>query len=178
MTMSQGPNNAGRTEDIATGGFAWVNPDNVSACDGIDATSGCVVGVDSNALQVTQFGFSVPTLATVIGVSVSVTRDSTLNTAFDKIVQLMLNNVLIGVNKADLVTLWPVAPASVAYGGSADVWGAALTPAIVNNTKFGVRIIVQSASAIPDMPEIDCVIITVYYTMPKYKNDDLEPFPA
>jgi hypothetical protein len=43
----------------------------------------------------------------------------------------------VGNNKA-VATLYPSTFTSQIYGGSADVWGASLTPAIVNSSSFGV----------------------------------------
>jgi hypothetical protein len=51
----------------------------------------------------------------------------------------------IGSDKAS-ASYWPVAATEVIYGAATDVWGATLTPAVINSSNFGVRLSVFSNS--------------------------------
>lgn len=65
-----------------------------------------------------------------------------------------------GTNKAT-ATAWPTTEAAAVYGGAADLWGATLTPAIVNDADWGVAIAAYVNSG--ETASIDAVTITVHY---------------
>ena len=67
----------------------------------------------------------------------------------------------VGNNLANTTVDWPTTDASVTYGGAGNLWGATLTPAIINNTNFGVGISVIGGNA---AMRIDHVTMRVFFT--------------
>jgi hypothetical protein len=91
-------------------------------------------------LSLTGFGFSIPAGATVVGVTVSLRKETTQLGVFDYSVKLCNGGAVIGSSRAS-ASQWGTAsfPTTV-YGGSGDGWGASLTHTIVNSSTFGIAI--------------------------------------
>lgn len=66
---SQGPNGCG-TGAASGAGTAWSNPTRITVNDGSFADSSLAAGGNSNQLQATNFGFSIPAGSTINGVLV------------------------------------------------------------------------------------------------------------
>jgi len=84
-----------------------------------------------------RFGLSVPSNATILGITASVdlvSQSSTSGTVSQ--IALYYTNAVLGTIKAP-ATPFTTSVTPQSYGGSTDVWGAALTPAIVNDPTFG-----------------------------------------
>jgi len=82
----------------------------------------------------------------------------------DNDVTLLKAGVATGDNKAT-VNSWLVAPGDTeSLGGAADLWGAAWTPADINNANFGVQISAISTQNAPSA-QVDFIQITVTYTV-------------
>src|ERR1039458_7892931 len=132
----------------------------------------------------TGLGFSVPAGATILGVQVSISKDqvsSALTGAVtsDKSVKLLVAGVPSGTDHAS-ATSWevvvlggsPSGGRTASYGSGADMWGLALTPAIVNNPGFGVAIAPKETGTYAggDWAEIDQtpfpVTMEVFYQVP------------
>lgn len=124
-----------------------------------------------------SFGFAIPSFATIIGVKVEVGQKAdTLNTISDSAVYLYNGTANIGDNKAN-ASYWPKSEATQTYGNATDLWGAVLTPAIVNDSGFGVRISAQNGNLTsPKLAQVDFVRITIYYTTPTIP--EVETLPA
>lgn len=150
---------------------AWVSPGN--AAQGASEPSDTAASVTAatydsgditTRLRISSLGFSIPAGATIDGVVVEVRRYCAAGSAVDYRVQLQDDTgTLIGNNKADTGTSWPGSYGSATYGGAADMWGAALTQAMVNDPDFGVVI---SASATGNNTDVYVAWarVTVYYT--------------
>lgn len=148
-----GENNAG------IGATAWTTPGNVTADDAADAT--CNAGASSNYLVARNFGFSVPSEAIIQGITVRV--EASEHTAGTEGLNAQLQNdsgTLVGSSKS--VTISGTGKSVYTYGSTSDVWGASLTPAIVNDADFGVRLWFTTAHDI----RIDFVTIAVEYIIP------------
>lgn len=170
---SQGPNyaasnvslpNAGTNEDAN----AWVSPGSVGADDGTEAsiTAATYDSPDiSELLHCNDFGFSIPSDATIDGIVVEIDRRNSAGAASDNRVQLSTGGFafLVGDNKAATSTDWPTSTAVATYGSSTDTWNAGLTPTQINNIDFGIWISVQADAANTDI-QVDFVRITVHYT--------------
>ncbi len=117
----------------------------------------------SYLLKASNFAFVIPTEATVTGVKVTVERKAA-GTIKDAIVKLLDGSgALQGNDKADTATAWPTSDTAKDYGGDSDTWGATVTPAVINDTDFGVAIAVK-ADAVDSAAYIDYVSMTVYYS--------------
>lgn len=146
--------------------------------------SGLPVGVtvgpggSSVPLLAQNLGFSVPSGATITGVQVGMTRTQSSGTS-----ALYSGNItLTGVActpKSDTYGAgddWSQ-QGSIGYGSQADLWGATLTPAIVNSASFGVSLVAIATGGPGNgaAGEITALTITVYYsTAPATVSDYLE----
>jgi len=145
----------------------WLNTTNLSADDGSEAQITAATydaGDISFRLFTRGFGFSVPVGATIDGVVVEIERRCFAGAAADNRVQLTDDTgALIGSNKAT-ATAWPGTAGIATYGSSSDVWGATLTPTIVNDAQFGVVVSVAASANNTDIG-IDFIRVTVHYTL-------------
>lgn len=165
-----GPNASGTQTVTDRGGLfpTWANPGNAAASDNSRVTTalGSAATPTSDYLDLTNFGFSVPSGATINGITVAIERSvSAASNSQDETVQLIKGGTASGNNKAATATNWPVqaSEASVNYGSTSDLWGLTLTDSDVNASNFGVRIAAKTTSA-SSSPQIDFVSISIDYT--------------
>lgn len=172
-------NNAWSVTAASTPDDSAVATDSVYHIDGTDPDTGAPLGetYGTNYLNFTNFGFSVPGTATVIGVVVTVRRSATVNVSFPGTGDAVDENVLLikagARSGSDYASpdLWPGSYADKVYGGPADMWGNTLTPANVNAATFGVSLRAYITNYLANTEtkvdvSIDAVGITVYYTLP------------
>ena len=98
----------------------------------------------SNYLILKNWGFAIPTDATIVGISFTYYQLCTTagGIMYDYIVKLVDGSGnLVGNNKA-AGYIWPNSgsAASKTYGSSSDTWGASPTPSMVNDSDFGVAL--------------------------------------
>jgi hypothetical protein len=142
---------------------AWTNPNNIKATDGNYATITFSGTGTSDYLEGTNFGFAIPSNATINGIGVVWSLLST-----DVLVSLIKGGTIQGTNYAGidslqfsgLGTLGPVG-----YGGPSDLWGLTLAPSDVNSSNFGAVYQGQESSSKGGTLNVDSVTITVYYTL-------------
>ena len=116
----------------------------------------------TNVLLVTNFGFNIPSDAVIEGVVVGVRRSAVGNVTISAI-------GLAGVfafDKSD-EALWPASFEYKDYGSPTDLWGASLTPALVNGSGFGASLTAQLAAPSGSTIEarVDHIRMTIYYTV-------------
>jgi hypothetical protein len=157
-----GPVYAGLSVDTGSGGtVAWADPGNAEgAPDGEFATVNLVLGGDvSNFMLVNDYSISFDPAGSVAGVTATIWLYA-LTTNQTVTVQLSYLGSPIGTAKT-------FSPASAggeiqkSLGGTSDLWGASLTPAIVNDPSFGVTIQSDNTSAFPNGLEVDAIQIAV-----------------
>lgn len=116
-----------------------------------------------NAFVANNFGFSIPGAASILGVAVSFTSFlQTTSAASVASVALWYSGSQEGTAKTPGTAL-TVTPTLESYGGAADLWGASLTPTIVNDPSFGFAIsetLTTSRSFINSL-----FTVQVYYTL-------------
>jgi hypothetical protein len=140
------------------GATAWTSPGNIVSDNGTDAT--CNAAASSQYLVARNFGFTIPTSATIVGVTVRVeasehsTGDETLNARLQD-----ETGTLVGSGKTASIS--GTGKAIDTYGATNDVWGATLTPAIVNDADFGVRFWFTTAHDV----RVDYVTMAIEYTL-------------
>ena len=133
----------------------------------------------SNYAGFTGFGFSIPAGATILGVIVNITKECIADIAMvatDYSVKLLVAGAPTGTEHASGAD-WPAVLhtsgigtgwGTSSYGASADKWGIALTPAIVNAAGFGVAI--AGTSSTGGYIEINTVpyppTIQIFYSVP------------
>lgn len=162
-----GPNAPGTlVSDSSIGAVAWSNPGNAAASD--DSWATAVIGAavtPSEYLKATNFGFAIPTGATIDGISVSVERSATqANRVADNAVRIVKGGSIGSTDKADGATPWPTSDGAANYGGAADLWGETWAYSDINNSGFGVAISAASTGSGTRTARIDLVTITVTYT--------------
>lgn len=114
-------------------------------------------------MTVAGFGFSIPSAATVLGVTISaviVSQFATTSTLSQA--ALWYSGAQLGTAKTP-GTNFTTSPDTVSYGSAGDMWGASLTPAIVNDTSFGYSMAVNTDTSRVFIGE--AFRVTVYYTL-------------
>ncbi|MCB0533908.1 MAG: choice-of-anchor D domain-containing protein [Lewinellaceae bacterium] len=169
--ISNGPTYPGAGNNVTGAGtIAWSNPSNITANDNSHATIFMTnSGESSNYLQGTDYGFSIPANATIVGIEATIGRfqNSTSGTSIrDVVVSLIKNGTVISNNQAITGSDWPTSETAQSYGGSTDVWGESWTPANINASNFGLALRVNTGTDSDRTGSVDYMQITVYYTLP------------
>ncbi|MFO1019277.1 MAG: hypothetical protein U0903_01040 [Planctomycetales bacterium] len=167
---SQGPNNPGSSvSSPAAGTSFWINPGNVFTSDsnytGFDAES----SGDSEYLDITGFGFSIPAGSTINGILFEVRKReaAAADNIYDKLVKALKAGTAVG---SDLKSAseWGTTFAYASYGGAANLLGTTWTANDINHSGFGIRI--QAAESVGQNTNaegrIDHIRCTVTYTPP------------
>lgn len=161
----QGPNNPS-TFDQEGPGTSWTNPSNVQTQNNIYATISVDNTVVVKSLRAMNYGFSVPTTATINGIEVFVERQAQVTSRItDSTVYLIKGSTTQAVNKADTVTFWADQDVIAIYGAPSDLWSTTWTPAEINSTGFGVAFRPQqTVDSTPVTAYVDWIGVVVYYT--------------
>ncbi|MEM6362812.1 MAG: hypothetical protein AAF745_00185 [Planctomycetota bacterium] len=139
----------------------------MNASDGDNASVTLANGGFSNFLLVTNFGFAIPTSATIQGIFVEIEKASSGaggGSIQDYAVRLIKGGVIQVAESKLNASLWPSVKAYFAYGDDEDLWTNTWAPADLNADNFGVAIAAVEASGENIKNAIvDHVRITVYY---------------
>lgn len=151
----------------------WTNPSNAATSNDTNALAQLIGDESSYYLKATNFGFNIPSSATILGVKAEVERrfDQAGGGAcqiYDNAVRLIKGGTIQSTDKSNVST-WPSSDAYQTYGGATDLWGTTWTPAEINASDFGFTI---SAIGLYTLfftqicnVQIDHIRITVYYNM-------------
>ena len=142
----------------------WLFPGSTALSDDTYATAifgPVTIGTSNNLALRGLPGAPIPAGKTIDGFVVTIERHESGSAIQDFTVQLVVGGVGVGDNKA-AAPEWPLADAVQSYGGAADKWGLAVTPAQANAADFGINIKVQNSFG-GETAFIDAVFITVYY---------------
>ena len=164
---SAGPSFCGTGANFNDGGTtAWSNPTNIQG-DTTGTAATCNISANpgtSQKLRATNFGFSVPTAATIMGVTVEIERNAAnANRHFENNIQLLKAGAEAGDNKSSGAAI-PTTKAFGTYGGQNDLWGTTLTSGDVNNSGFGVSFKAGRSSSQTTTTSVYRVRITVEYS--------------
>ena len=164
-----GPNLAGTGADDATVGTrTWINTGNITANDGSYASTSVAINSSTNGshyLKATNFGFSIPSGATIDGITVVFRRMATPIPAKDSLIKIIKGGT-IGSTSLHSGGNWDgTAFRSDTYGGASNLWGESWTYTDINSSTFGVALSCFSASfKSTTTPRVDYVEITINYT--------------
>jgi hypothetical protein len=123
---------------------------------------------DTTELKVSNFGFSIPSGATIKGIEITANgaRAEGNNEARDLTAYAQISGANVGSNKAtsqqvdnDSVSGW-----SGLYGGKHDLWGTTWTPAQINASSFGFAITFTRIDVGSFWVGVDYIQIKIYYT--------------
>tara|TARA_R110002020_G_scaffold174307_1_gene365425 strand:- start:4123 stop:11802 length:7680 start_codon:yes stop_codon:yes gene_type:complete len=132
-----------------------------------------------NQLLVSNYGFNIPTNATITGFEVTINRNvisasgySPLRNVKDRDLYLSKNTSSAsehfqGTNKADTITEWPRIRATASYGSPTDLWGQTWTPAEVNSPEFGLQFVPTISASGGNSVKVhaDFIGMTAYYNV-------------
>ena len=136
---NQGPKLAGTGVNGSTP--HWTNPANIGSPSSFASIS-LAASVTSGDLDASNFGFTIPTGATINGVVVKIDRKASASSA----IQYTGVTLSAGGTTKTPGGLWITSVVTDTIGSSSDLWGATLTPTIVNNSSFGVTIVAVNVS--------------------------------
>lgn len=153
------------TTTSAGGSVDWNNASNVFSNNNSYATVALSSGSPrSYSLNITNFGLSIPSNATITGLQVTVHRFTSGGTIVDSSIRLYSGGK-IGSNLAS-GTSWPTSEAAITYGDStSNSWVYGLSPSLLNSSGFGISIAARRTAASGTL-SIDYVELKVNYTVP------------
>lgn len=139
---------------------SWTNPSNITSPTTYAYAN---IGKEeySDWLRASNFGFSIPTNYTIDGICVTMKcSGGDIEDSSFRLVDANGNN--IGTDKASTVN-WSFYTRRV-YGGASDTWSASPTPAMINDTDFGIRLSAYNTSSLTgSYAYVYWIRITVYY---------------
>jgi hypothetical protein len=133
----------------------------------IFTASGAGTNTASFRFRFSVTSFTIPITATIDGFQFKVIKkrgNTGSGSVVETTIQLYDGTSNIGTNKA-LGSAYPTTDTLFTYGGSTDLWGASLTPALINNAGFRVAFVATITSSSGDVAiDIDYAEATVFYT--------------
>ena len=162
--QSQGPSGPGTV--VNNGGIGvvpWLMPSQALTSDDVYAFSGVGTGSPSQYLVATNFSFTLPPSAVVVGIEVGVEKKVATGTATDNAVRIVKGGSIGSTDRSD-VNPWPTTDTVVLYGGATDLWGETWTAADINNANFGVAISGKDSIS-GALLQVDTFEITVFYAV-------------
>lgn len=139
---------------------AWTDPTQIVSSNDAKAS---VNATGSDYLVARNFGFTIPTGATINGILVRVEAAENAGGTEPLLAQLQdASGALFGSSKStsNEGSISGTTDAIYTYGSTSDVWGATLTEAIVEDVDFGVRVWFTTAHLVT----IDHITMAVEYT--------------
>ena len=146
----------------------WVSPDNAKTSnDAYSSVSLPKIAGASDILLAGDYGFSIPSGATIDGIEVKIEhKGGAAGSIADVYVQLTKASILVGDNKAS-ASKWATSDGEITYpasGGATDKWGTTWTVADINN-EIGLGLRAQNSNADNAVTAyVDCISIRIYYT--------------
>jgi hypothetical protein len=152
---------SGSSDGDIGGDIPWTNPGNITANDSQYATvSGNAGGISitSYPLVGSNFGFSIPSTATIRGVVVTAGVNATpASTSLTEYASIRVGGL----------DYYPATSSAPTYGSSTDLWGASITPADLNSANFQARVRTTSSNSSSAYTlSVDNIEVTVYYEIP------------
>ncbi|HEX6426591.1 MAG TPA: T9SS type A sorting domain-containing protein [Niastella sp.] len=176
--IASGPNSPASSTSASFAGsdYSFSNPLNCLISDNNRSMASPTIFLLSGQteyLQATNFGFSIPTAATVCGIEVNIEKSATnlllsFTSVTDNNVRIIKNGSRTGTNLAQNAQWSEDNDASTTYGNNNELWGTSWTPSDINSTNFGVAISasITGIAALLPAARIDNISITVYYLDP------------
>jgi len=174
--MATSTKSPGTMADDATVGTAtWSNPNNAKVSDGIYSEVNDIGGFNvSHYLKATNFGFSIPSGATINGILVEIERkeSNARDNLYDNEVKIVKADGSIGTTNKKLVAEWSTTEGYYSYGSSSDLWNESWDSSKINDVDFGVVLSINIGT--DGYAYVDHIRITVYYT--EAVTDNGSPF--
>lgn len=165
---SQGPLSPASVTD---GGASWTNPGNAASSNNSYATATIASGGTSSRLLATNFGFSIPTGATITGVKLEIEAKASLGSSLwsDGTIgwnghQIIKGGTRVGNGGGTTNKGWGTSDSYQSGGDSTFLWNTTLTPADVNASNFGISCPLANIGGSSITASVDHIRLTVYYT--------------
>lgn len=117
----------------------------------------------SDYITVYDFGFSIPTDATIDGIEATIKKSRNGSEVRDYFIAFD-GPAGESDNKADTVTNWETVKTTLIYGGPTDLWGLTVSPSDINDSSFALGIRAQTTTPINGTARLYYAEVTVYYT--------------
>lgn len=164
---SIGPYSPTTVVSAAPGDVAWSTPSNAASSNNSYATVTLSGAANlSEYLKATDFGFNIPSGATIDGIVVEVEKKYDTYTVQDAVVKIVKGGSLTGTNKA-IAGDWSSTESYITYGSSTELWGTTWSYGDINSSNFGVALSCEGTQVFPPgagVANVDHIRITVYYT--------------
>jgi len=179
---SQGPQNSGTQTGVntcvtGTGTNAWTSIANVATQNATNSTVSLASLALSQCVEATNFGFTIPSTATINGIKLDLYRSVAATSSKAQIQDLAVRLIKGGaVQTTDRSTStgWTATNTDEAHGSNSDLWGATLAPSDINASNFGIAFAAQnvkiSGTGATLTAQVDYIGVTVYYTTPSSHN--------
>lgn len=162
--QSQGPSNPFTVaNDASIGTVPWVSPNQALTSDDVYAFAGIGIAAPSQYLAASNFGFTVPASAIILGIEVGVEKKVASGAATDNAVRIVKGGTIGATDRSD-INPWPGTDTVVVYGGSTDLWGETWTAADINGAGFGAAISAKDSIS-GALVQVDTFEITVFYAL-------------
>ena len=150
--------------DSSIGTRSWSDVNNAAASDDSYAYATGNAGAITNYLKATNFGFSIPTGATINGITVQVEAKHAMQMGGCNFlgVRLVKNGVIQTTNKATGSTT--SSDATYTFGSTSDLWSNTWSKSDIENSGFGVVVAFQIYSPILAYVYVDHITISIEYT--------------
>lgn len=140
----------------------WTNPGNAAASDNAYATV-TANSTGTNALEASNFGFTIPTGATVDGILVEIEAHASASGSVGTGTYVLKGGSQSpNQNNGGALT---TTDAYYSMGSATDKWSFTWTPADINASTFGVRFEPGGTFATGKTISVDHIRVTVYYTV-------------
>jgi hypothetical protein len=158
-------------------GTAWGTPGNVNANDN-NYTSVTGFGTAfSQTLSATNFGFTLPTDASIKGIQVSIGRfrsGGSTGEIQDNSLRLIKGGSVTGNNNGATSVNWPTSETVASYGTTTDLWGSSWNVSDINASNFGVALVVDNTNTFSFLgtrtANIDYIQVSITYAVPGTLN--------
>ncbi len=136
-------------DDATVGTIAWTTPANATYAEGTSTTAALTAGttITSHYLKVTNFGFALPTTATVTGIRVEYLASHATSAAIVNSVKLVKGGTIGGTDNSGLGVNTTTAMVLYSIGAANDLWGQAWLYSDINASTFGVALSFKNSSA-------------------------------
>lgn len=151
------------TSDASIGTVAWTNPGRITVSN--DSSASASSAGTTQYLRGSNFGFSLPSQSTILGIEVRVERQAPGASVVDGTIRIFdASGNPVGDNKS-AGAAWTTSSTDeiVTFGGPTDPWGLTLAEADVEDVDFGVGV---SAVITTPLPFVDAISMKLHYTFP------------
>ena len=170
---ASGPNYAGTVADVTgVGSLTWANPTNAqgnppndSAYASQTVTTSVPAGV-THWLWFTNFGFSIPSTATINNIQVEFRRWYVTRIVKDYSIKLVVGGSVAGSDKSAGASWASSAQYDSFSGAPVAYWGlSSITSTQINASNFGVALSCIGSSALSCVARVNAARITITYTL-------------